>query len=65
MKSKQTEVTSLSLLQRKSNTAIGDFDQQKEDELVTLLVKFVIHITVSDCEKSDPYQRFSRQSHIF
>lgn len=40
-------------LQQKSNVALDDFEHQKEQDFLNLLVKMVISITFNDYEKSD------------
>lgn len=40
-------------LQQKSNAALDDFEHQKEQDFLNLLVKMVISITFNDYEKSD------------
>jgi hypothetical protein len=58
MESEPKEAVSLEELLQQSNAAIDDFEKQKEDEFVALLVKLVMKITFNDYEKSDQVSPF-------
>ena len=58
MESVVNDEVSVKDLQQKSNAVLDDFEQQKEQDFINLLVKMVISITFNGYEKSDQVSTF-------